>query len=81
MRDEDRQALPARRRHQQSSYLDIPTKRNASTSTFMADRRRLATEYVTNDLITHYDSWHNRAHLHRRGPHRKVPEHRIARQR
>lgn len=36
---------------------DILTKENASTSTFMADRRRLATEYVTNDLITHYDSY------------------------
>lgn len=35
----------------------ILKKEDASTSTFMADRRRLATEYVTNDLITHYDSF------------------------
>lgn len=35
----------------------ILTKENASSATFMEDRRRLATEYVTNDLITHYDEF------------------------
>lgn len=33
----------------------ILKKEDPSTTTFMADRRRLATEYVTRDVLTHYD--------------------------
>lgn len=33
----------------------ILNKEDQGTNSFMADRRRLATEYVTNDVLTHYD--------------------------
>ncbi len=33
----------------------ILKKEDASSSSFMADRRRLATEFVTRDVLTHYD--------------------------